>query len=66
MMRKKLEPGLRAAIDAVGTRYRLAKLVGVTPTAVLAWTRVPNDRIIDVERVTGVDREELRPDLFKR
>ena len=65
-MRKKLDPGLRAAITAVGTRYRLAKLLGLSPSAILMWTRVPIGRALEVEKVTGVDREILRPDLFRR
>jgi hypothetical protein len=27
---------------------------------------VPINRVLEVERVTGVDRAILRPDLFKR
>jgi DNA-binding transcriptional regulator YdaS (Cro superfamily) len=67
-MSKKRTPndGLHLAIEAVGTRYRLAKLLGITPTSVLKWDHIPTARIIDVERVTGVDRADLRPDLYAR
>jgi DNA-binding transcriptional regulator YdaS (Cro superfamily) len=67
-MSKKRTPndGLHLAIKAVGTRYRLAKLLDISPTAVLKWDHIPTARIIDVERVTGVDRTDLRPDLFIR
>jgi len=43
----------------------LAKKLGLTPTAVLKWLRVPADRVVEVERVTGVPREKLRPELFQ-
>lgn len=65
-MRRRLDPGLIAAIKAVGTRYRLAVLVGIHPSSVLKWRRIPTGRIVQVEKLTGVDRTVLRPDLYKR
>jgi len=56
--------GLRTAIKAVGGSYRLAKLLGMSKQAFLEWKRVPAGRIRQVEDVTGVDREVLRPDLY--
>jgi DNA-binding transcriptional regulator YdaS (Cro superfamily) len=58
--------GLVRAIQAMGTRYRLAKALGISPAAVYVWKQIPTERIVDVERVTGIDRAELRPDLFRR
>ncbi len=68
-MRKRVEAenideGLRLAIEAAGTRYALAKKLRMSPAAVLVWTRVPADRVVQVERVTGVPRERLRPELY--
>ena len=65
-MGKKRDAGLQAAIDAAGTRYRLSKLLGLSTTAVINWKQIPLTRVLDVERVTKVDREILRPDLFRR
>jgi DNA-binding transcriptional regulator YdaS (Cro superfamily) len=62
--KRKIEPGLQLAIEAAGTRYRLSLLLGIRPASVLKWWRVPSDRIIQVEEVTGVPRERLRPDLY--
>ena len=48
-------------------RGRLAKLAAacdVTHSAVWQWRRVPSDRILVVERVTGIPRATLRPDLY--
>lgn len=43
----------------------LAKLLGgVTPQAVSQWKKVPADRVLDVERITGISRHLLRPDVF--
>ena len=62
----KLDPGLLKAIEASGTRYRLAKNIGISPTSVLKWHEVPIKRVIAVEQATGVDRADLRPDFFHR
>jgi DNA-binding transcriptional regulator YdaS (Cro superfamily) len=43
----------------------LADLVGVAQPSVQEWTRVPAHRILQVEAVTGVPREKLRPDLYR-
>ncbi len=40
----------------------IAKELGVTRGAVAKWSRIPAGRVIAVERVTGISREELRPD----
>jgi hypothetical protein len=57
--------GLEAAIRAAGTEAELARRVGVKAQSVRKWKRVPQDRLIVVEMVTGVARERLRPDLFR-
>jgi len=61
-----MDAGLKAAVAAVGTRYRLSKMIGVTPSSVLKWKTIPIGRLADVERVTGLPREALRPDLYQR
>jgi DNA-binding transcriptional regulator YdaS (Cro superfamily) len=61
-----MDAGLKAAINAAGTRYRLAKNLKIEPSSVLRWTRIPAERVVAVERVTGVPREQLRPDLYRR
>jgi DNA-binding transcriptional regulator YdaS (Cro superfamily) len=43
---------------------RLAKELRITHGAVFQWDRVPAERVLEVERVTGIPREELRPDLY--
>lgn len=44
-----------------------AKLLGVNKTTLLRWedgtVQIPPDRVIEVERITGISRHELRPDL---
>jgi len=62
--RQDIDEGLRLAIKAVGTRYKLAKLLGIWPSSVMRWRTVPTDRILEVERVTGISRTKLRPELY--
>lgn len=46
------------------TPARLARaLAGITPQAISQWRQVPAERVLEVERVTGIARETLRPDL---
>lgn len=56
--------GLQKAIAAVGTMTELGRLIGLTPQAIAKWRRVPAERCLEVERVTGVSRFELRPDIY--
>ncbi len=58
------EPGLSEAIRAAGGVGELARRVGISQPSVSNWTRVPAERVVAVEAVTGVDRAVLRPDLY--
>lgn len=55
---------LMVAITNVGTASELARQLGISPSAVLQWDEVPVRRVLDVERVTGVSRHQLRPDIY--
>lgn len=58
------EPGLNQAIEAVGGVSELARRLGIAQPSVSNWTRVPSERVISVESLTGVNRVVLRPDLY--
>lgn len=58
------EPGLSEAIRAVGGVGELARQIGISQPSVSNWVRVPAERVVSVEAVTGVDRAVLRPDLY--
>jgi hypothetical protein len=47
-----------------GALSQLAVALGVTAQAVHQWEVVPIDRVLDVERITGISRQKLRPDYF--
>ncbi len=58
------DQGLEKAIAAVGGVRSLARALGVSQPAISAWKRVPADRVLAVETVTGITRTHLRPDLY--
>lgn len=61
------DPGLQKARDAAGGKNaNLAKLLGVTESAVSQWKRVPYQRAVEIEEKTGgrVTRHDMRPDVF--
>ena len=63
--RKKRPAGLTKAIKAAGGLSALARLLDITPQSIIKWTRVPRKRILQIERLTLVPRQELAPDLWK-
>jgi TorA maturation chaperone TorD len=58
------ETGLSEAIRAAGGVGELARQIGISQPSVSNWARVPAERVVSVEAVTGVDRAILRPDLY--
>lgn len=56
--------GLQKAIAIMGGINPLAKALGIDRAAIHRWHQVPSKRIIQIEHLTGVPREELRPDLY--
>lgn len=44
----------------------LAEALKISSPAVSQWERVPAERVLDVERITGVSRHDLRPDIYPR
>ena len=59
------DPGLSAAIQAVGGVSELARRVGISQPSVSNWDKVPAERVLAVEAATGVARMRLRPDLYR-
>jgi len=58
------DAGLEEAIRAAGGVGALAQKIGISQPSVSNWSRVPAERVVSVETVTGVGRAVLRPDLY--
>ena len=64
--------GIELALQAAGSKRRLAILLNeagypVHRSNVVYWSRVgriPPERVLAIEHVTGVPRYELRPDIY--
>lgn len=59
-----MDRGLAKAIEAKGSAAALAAAIKITKQALSQWSRVPAHHVIEIERVTGIKREILRPDLY--
>ena len=57
--------GLQMAVKAAGNMSILADGLGLTPQAVRAWKLVPVHHLKAIEKITGIPREQLRPDIFR-
>ena len=55
---------LQEAIRAAGGVTELARCIGISQPSVSNWSRVPAERVLTVEALTGVARAILRPDLY--
>lgn len=49
---------------AVGGPKALGYRIGIRSQACSNWDVVPADRVLEIERITGISRHELRPDVF--
>lgn len=66
-MDEALEKAKRKAGGATALASKLCEAnpaQSITPQAITQWQRVPAGRVMDVERITGVSRHDLRPDIF--
>jgi TorA maturation chaperone TorD len=56
--------GLEQAIQAAGGIGVLARALGISQPSVSNWHRIPAERVLAVEAITGIKRSVLRPDLY--
>jgi DNA-binding transcriptional regulator YdaS (Cro superfamily) len=62
------QTALDRAIESAGGVRALVRQLGISHVSILQWrtSRVPAERVIAIETVTGVSRVLLRPDLHGR
>ena len=58
------DKALQEAIRRIGGVRALARELGIDHAAIVRWERVPAVRVREVERITGVSRYRLRPDVY--
>ncbi len=58
--------GIEKAIEVAGSQAKLAKLLNVTQPAISHFLhcKCPVERAVQVERLTGVPRGLIRPDIY--
>ena len=54
----------KKAIEKAGGVSALAKALKISAPSVSAWNIIPINRVNDVEKITGISRHKLRPDIF--
>ena len=59
-----LQP-VRVAIEKFGSVKALAAELGIAPQGISQWKQIPGRHVRAMERITGIHREQLRPDLFR-
>jgi len=55
---------LEQALASVGGKAALARQLGVSRQAVQAWKATPVRHVLQIEKITGVSRHDLRPDVY--
>lgn len=57
---------LQVGIRRAGGVAAFCAAMTVSRTTVYRWInlRVPAERVVDIERITGIARSDLRPDLY--
>ena len=48
-----------------GRQNALADALDVTHSAIAQWQNIPSNRVVAVEKHTGIPRQKLRPDLYR-
>lgn len=52
------------AAENVGGVAKLAEGLGIKHQSFYSWDRVPAERVLEIERLSGIHRTKIRPDLY--
>ena len=55
---------LQEAITRAGGQGALGRALGISQQAIQRWKKTPPLRVIAIERLTGVSRHALLPDIY--
>jgi DNA-binding transcriptional regulator YdaS (Cro superfamily) len=59
-----MDTGLERVIGHFGNKSAMATALQIARQAIQQWDRVPVNRVLEIERMTGIPRTELRPDIY--
>lgn len=57
--------GIELIRSTRGLTRKIAEELGISSPAISQWDRVPAERVPEIERITGIPRYLLRPDLWQ-
>lgn len=57
-------PPIKRAVKDAGGPKAVGKALGISHQAVVQWDQCPPLRVLDMERLSGMSRHELRPDMY--
>jgi DNA-binding transcriptional regulator YdaS (Cro superfamily) len=60
----RMDEALREAVRRLGGLRAAGRALGVAHQAIMRWGRTPPVRVLEIERLTGVSRHALRPDIY--
>jgi DNA-binding transcriptional regulator YdaS (Cro superfamily) len=63
-----MKTALDEAIQIAGGLRALGRALGIRHQIISHWKdrRVPAERVLELEHITGVSRHDLRPDIYPR
>lgn len=60
------EQAYKDAAQKIGSKYKLAKALGLEPSGLYQWKVVPSKHVLAIEKLTSVPRYKLRPDYYPK
>lgn len=58
------EDEISSLIEAAGGPSAVGRGLGISPQAVGQWRKVPAERVLAFERISGIPRSRIRPDIY--
>jgi len=55
---------VKAAVDKHGSRAAVAERLGITRQSMDQWEQTPPKHVLEMEKLSGVSRYDLRPDVY--
>jgi DNA-binding transcriptional regulator YdaS (Cro superfamily) len=63
---KRRNPVINVVASKLGGIVKMSEALGLSRGAASQWREIPIDHVARIEKLTGIPREVLRPDIFRR